>query len=960
MDKKIAGELHGFRLDESKYIEEINGTYYRFTYLKTDTPLVYLDRPDKNKTFAIAFRTPPKDDTGVFHILEHSVLCGSEKYPIKDPFTELLKGSVSTYLNAFTYPDRTVYPVSSKNGKAFLDLISVYMDSVLHPLAVGNPDIFNQEGYRLELSDGTLTESGTVYNEMQGAYASFEELGSYHVGKRLYPGGTYGYESGGYPDAIRTLTYDEFVSAHKKYYHPTNAVIFLDGDIETDGVLSLIDSCLCEYEKGECYRDIPLGERVLTEPVSVPYPEVRTEDNRQAYIAYRLPYMDGRDTLALSVIADVLTEENTSHLKKKILASGACNNFFLSPVTSYKHPLMKLEFCDVRDCFDGDLLALYEKSVGEVLDEGIDPKAIKAALEITKFRAKEADYGSYPVGMMYMNSVFEAFVKGDDPAETLTYNELFKHLYEQVGTEYYSDVVKKYMMPPSETVSVTLTPDTGLEQKREAERASRLSALYASLDEKAKSRIAAEQKSRELRNATPDTEEALATLPVLKISDIDEDITETVNTDGCVQGVRTLYHPIDTHGISYCEIRFDVSDIDEEELFPLSLLSTVYNEFDIGKDTALEFSNKAKSILGNLGITADATKCGEKINLHLSFKISCLDSNLEKAAELLLRCIYEAKYENPEMLSSRIDQLDSGIDSVLVNSGSKFASLRASARYDKLSAVRERLVGFEFLKKIRGAAKDAEYQKTLPSAFNSIREKYFTKGRARIVVTGEQGEKFAELVVPRLASGDGEVGKSNFTLFPRRNEGIVVNSAVSCTAFMTNLKTEGGVQDCPGSLSVLSTIMNFELLWNEIRVKGGAYDTGMTTKHNSGTAGFYSFSDPTPERSAEIFRKAHLLIEEFLDTDTDLTKYIVGTVGASDGITTPRSEGERATLCYFSGITNDELKLRRKQLLLTDKAELARLSGVLKKAEEAGTLCVLASREKLSEMKDQLDEILEA
>ncbi len=957
MNNEKSKALYGFRKEGEQYIDEIGGTLLRYTYEKTDTPLVYLKRPDKNMTFAIAFRTPPADDTGVFHIIEHSVLCGSEKYPVKDPFSELLKGSVNTYLNALTYPDRTVYPVSSKNRKAFLGLVSVYMDAVLHPLALTDPDIFRQEGYRLELCDGELTESGVVYNEMQGAYASHEELGSYYTDKRLYPRCAYGYDSGGYPDAIRELSFERFTEAHKKHYHPSNAILYLDGEVSLDEILPLLDSYLSEYTRREPVGDIPLGDEPITEPVTLPYPEADTENKTQVYMAHRLPRVNKEEAFALSVLEEVLAEKNTSPLKRRILASGACNNFYCYPSTTGRHPSFKLEFRDVQDGREGELLSLYKEALCGVLAEGVDPQALRSALDVSEFKANEADYGSYPRGIVYMNPVLEAFIKGEDPAEALTHREMFARMRERIGTSYYTDLIEKYMLP-GDTVSVILTPDSDLEARREEERAQRLSALFATLTKQDKARIEAECERQQLRRSTPDSAEALATLPTLRLSDIDDRVDEIINVEGVCHGVNALYHPIETSGISYLEIHFDLSDIDARDLPALSLMSLLYNEFDIGEDSALEFANKTKSTLGNLYITTAPTKRGEEISLRLAVKLSCLDSKREGAAELVRRYIYEADYHNPEMIERRVAQFNSNVDITLAENGNKFAIMRAAARYDGLSALKERLSGFEFLQAVRAISGDKDYRRRLPLIFDRIRKKYFTRQRATVIVTGKDGEAFAELIAPRLCEGEGAAEKGSFPPFPKINEGIVINSSVSYAAFMTNIITEAG-EEYSGSLSTLSTLMNFELLWNEIRVSGGAYDTGMVARANSGGVGYYSYRDPCPERSARIFRDSHELIRRFLDTDTDLTKYVIGTVGASDTVTTPRQDGEYSTSCYFAGRTYEDLLRLRRQTVGTDRRELARLADILERANAGGTLCILAPREKLAELGEMIDVTLE-
>lgn len=947
--------ISGFALKSVDEIPEIGGTLYTYNYEKTDTPLYFLKRTDDNKSFSIGFRTPPTDDTGVFHIIEHSVLCGSRKYPVKDPFSELLKGSVSTYLNAFTYPDRTVYPVSSKNPKAFLDLVSVYMDAVLHPLALTDPEIFYQEGYRLDYTDGELSECGVVFNEMQGAYSSHEELGEYHLDRLLYPSGVYSYDSGGNPDAIRTLTYEAFCEAHKKHYHPTNAVVFLDGDVDIPATLSLLDSYLSEYGRGERVTCYPLGAAPITEPLTVPYSEPDPKGEAHLYAAHRLPDLTREDAFALAIVCEALCDRNSSPLKRKILDTGACKNFYCYPSTSIIHPALKLEFRDVAKGREGELLGIYERAIDEILSEGVSADALRSAIDITEFKLREADYGSYPIGLVYMQTVMEATVKERSVADSLRSEKIIRGLREKIDTDYVTSLIRK-KMKSEDAVSVLLTPDCDLEARQTRQNKARLKRLLESLSPEAREEIKAATERQLLRAATPDSEEARATLPTLTLEDIDSTVEELVNVEGEVLGTRVLYHPIPTSKISYAELFFDLSDIEDGELFALSLLPLVYGELNVGKDSSSEFSDRVKSTLGNLYLTVSPYKRGEEIRLCLAVRFSCLDTKRSEAVSLVKRYLFEANYNSPDIISRRINQINSTIEILLVENGNTVAFSRAAARYDGLSALKERLSGIDFLRSVRAASSNPEAAEVLPHTFEKIRS-FFTRSRALISITGESCEELAKMIAEALPEGERVcVPPRAVELLPKLNEGIVISAPVSYAALTSNLVSEAE-EEFRGSLSVLSTVMGLELLWEEIRIKGGAYDTGMIARANSGTVGYYSYRDPSPERSIEIFRSVPTLIREFLDTDTDLTHYIIGTIGAQDTLTTPRQKGEYSTACYLSGNTNERLRRLREETLTTDRAELYRLADTLERAGRTATFCVLASKERLAEI--DIDNIIE-
>lgn len=426
---------YGFTLTRSERIDEVDATLCYLTHEKSGARLYHLKRRDENMTFAIGFKTAPTDDTGVFHILEHSVLCGSKKFPIKDPFTELLKGSVSTYLNALTSGDKTLYPVSSKNAKAFRGLVDVYLDAVFNPLALENPYIFMQEGHRYEFDeDGYLTVSGVVYNEMKGVYSSADEYADYLITRRVCPGGTYSYDAGGNPDSIPSLTYEDFKKAHERFYHPSNSYLFLDGDVEEDELLSLIDSYLSCYEKRESDVVITDGDAPLTEVAVDAYPIEEEEDptdKTRIYLCYNSSEHSEKNKLAaLSMATEAIADLNSAPLTKRILDTGLCESFSFYSTRSYKVNALNAIFIGVKDGREAELIEVYENSLREILDSGIPRDTLRSALKRREFNVRESDFGTFPTGMVYMRSCLEYAMLGEDPALSLKYEGTLDFLYE--------------------------------------------------------------------------------------------------------------------------------------------------------------------------------------------------------------------------------------------------------------------------------------------------------------------------------------------------------------------------------------------------------------------------------------------------------------------------------------------------------------------------------------------------
>ncbi len=953
-------KMHGFVVRRITPCPEQGGRVIELEHIRTGAPLYFVDREDTNMTFAISFRTVPTDDTGVFHILEHSVLCGSEKFPVKDPMTELFKGSISTYLNAFTYGEHTAYPVSSKNKKAFLDLINVYMDAVLHPLALTNKSIFLQEGHRLELDgEGNLSHNGVVYNEMRGVYASAEEYMGYLAGRLTYPRGCYGYDSGGNPDAVKTLTYENFIAAHKRYYHPSNSVLFLDGSVELDRVLSLLDSYLCEYDRKECFTDIPLGSEMITEPYIGEYPIAEGEDTRdkvRIQLVRRLcSHSEREKTLAASIAAEALADSNTAPLKKMILETGLCKNFSFHPNTGMKYSAFSVKFYDVKDGCEQELIAKFHAALDELLDKGISRDALEASLNSVEFVTREADYGQYPKGMVLMGSVIEDAICGDDPASGLGYDELFGNLRKKLDTPYYTDLLRELFRGNSE-VTLILRPSTTLEAEREEAEQQELRDLAASMTEEQRAALARECEELSLWQSTPDSDEALASIPALTVSDLRDEIdiapTEIYET----AGVEVVSHPISTGGISYAELFFDVSDIDPDDIPAFSFMLSCLREFDTTEHTAIEMRELCKKNLGALGITLTPIKRDGEPRLYITVSVSCLADKKLEAVELVDEFLYKRRLTDPEVVALRLKQRAAAFDEILIDSALDFAIQRGAARYDRFEMLKEKKGGIELMKFIKRAAEDADAPARLLEKFSSLYEGYIVRERLTVGITEEDGAEFAGALIGVIKDGVSTAGECRVGTLPKINEGIAITSGVSYATLTSNMLI-GGRYSFHGSLSTLQTVMNYEVLWNEIRVKGGAYGTGLIVRGNSGTLCAYSYRDPSPERSVSIFGEAVSMTRKILDTTPDLTKYIIGTVGPMDTVSTPRSAGSAATHYYLSGKSEEEVLRAVRESVMTTRDDLYSACDMLDRVLTSATVTVAGPKDRLAQMG--LDEIIE-
>ncbi len=949
---KNYSNIHGFALVKTTDCPEQGAILVEYVHEKTGAPLFYLDRPDENMTFAIGFRTVPTDDTGVFHIIEHSVLCGSKKYPVKDPFSELLKGSVSTFLNAFTYGERTVYPVSSLNKKAFLDLIDVYLDAVLHPLALENENVFLQEGHRLEFTeDGRLERNGIVYNEMRGAYSSPDEIASYYEGCLMFEGGCYGFDSGGNPDAIPTLTYDQFKEAHQKFYHPSNSILFLDGIVDLDDVLCHINAHLSEYGKSECHPEIPEGQRAATKKLSIEYPvatEEEEKDSGRIVLLHRFgSHSDRAGFYSVSLAADSLADGNSAPLKKAILDSGLCKNFAFYPVSGMKYPIFVTRFIDVVDGCEEELLALYKTKLTQLLSDDLDMEKIAASLNAAEFQTREADFGSYPRGMVYMSSVMEDVVCGDYPTLGLKYNELFTFLRSKLDTPHYIEALQG-VFKNTDTYTLYLRPSTTLEAKNAAKELEKNAKILETLSDFEKEEIIRKSELLAAWQSTPDTEADIATIPTLEISDLKPPSKETPTEVIEINGTRVITHLIPTSGITYLDLFFDVSDLATDMMTAASLMGMVMSDFDTERHSAEGMKTAIKTSLGSFSARTSAFKCDNKPKLYLQFTLSLLEQNKDRAIELLSELLYERKYLDPSVLKRKILQNVTYAREMLPNSAPGSCLSLGAAIFDEFEMLKEIKGGISFflaLKEIEKSNKESEILK----AFDEIVDKYLTRPRLTLSITGDTDRDFIERVISIVKDGDGVIGECNVRKMPKENLGIALASQVSFATIVTNIFTEGD-SEYHGSLMTLGTILDYELLWNEIRVRGGAYGTGFVCRGNSGTLGYYSYRDPNPENSLNVFRSVPNMIRSFADESPDLTRYIIGTVGSLESVATPRSEGEIATTHYLSGKTRAEILARREESLNTTRDDLSRAADMIEKATRGAVVVVAAPREKLSAM----------
>lgn len=954
---KINDNIHGWHIDEVCEIAAVDGTLYMMSH-RSGARLAYLDREDECRTFGITFGTLPTDDTGVFHILEHSVLCGSKKFPMKEPFTELLKGSLNTFLNAMTYNDKTTYPVSSRNDKDFYNLVDVYMDAVFNPKAVLCENIFRQEGWRYEIGDdGSLNYNGVVYSEMCGAYSSPDDLADYHNARLMYPGGTYSYDAGGNPDAITSLTYRDFVEAHKTYYRPDNAYLFLDGKPRLDEILPLLDSFLEGFSDEGFVYEVDRGGEPITEPLAVPYelsPGESCENKTRLYINY--PALDACELVAgeaLSIIRDALADTNEAPLKKRLLDTGLVDDFSLYHASGMRWSTLNLEFLGVRDGKVDELISELDRALSDILREGLDMSLISASLDRREFRLRESDAGSYPKGIAYLFALNDTWAYGIHPRDALDYEPVLRELQAALKTDYYNKLLSRVLGGVRTTL--ILTPSDTEGERRESELLKKLSAEREALGDEGAQVLRRVSLEFDKWQATPDTKEALATLPSLTLEDLGDD-TRRIPTEKTEHlGATILEHPIHTGGITYLECYFDISDATGEETALYSFISSLWKNLDTTVGSANDFRRRAKSALGSITLSTTQMKRGDEPKLYLVLGLSALDRKRDVSLELLREFLFEKKLDNKRAIRQTAAQQKIALTELFTNAGHSFGVSRSAARFSRLDAFREYSTGYEYYTFVKGleGLSDSELD-VLTRRCRELMTRALVRERLTVGVTAEALSDYGMRVAELCPSGEPS-GKSKIETLPMINEGLLVPSRVSYAVSAMSLFDK--IERRSGVWSTLATMLNFEVLWSEIRVKGGAYGTGFISRGNSGVAAYYSYRDPSPEHSLGVYKRAAKMLRGTLDEDCDLTGYIIGTVGNLSPVTTPSMDGNEATTLYLAGKSYDDVAAEEREVIGTSREELISLCSILTELSGEATFTVVGPYDTLNKMK--LDRILE-
>ncbi|SFA70414.1 hypothetical protein SAMN05216249_101118 [Acetitomaculum ruminis DSM 5522] len=953
-------------------LADINSKGYLLKHKKSGARIQIISNDDENKTFYICFRTPPENSCGTTHIIEHSVLCGSEKFPAKDPFVELVKGSLNTFLNAMTYSDKTVYPVASCNDKDFQNLCDVYLDAVLNPNISKRPEIFKQEGWHYELNskDEPLAVTGVVYNEMKGAFSSPEGVLDREILNSLFPDTAYCYESGGNPEEIPNLTYEMFLDYYKKYYHPSNSYIYLYGDMDINEKLEWLDKeYLSKYDMTEIDSEVKIQKafsqtREVVKEYSISQDE---NENDNTFLSYNkvIDYNSDRELeLAFSILEYALVSSPGAVIKKALLDAKIGKDIIGSFENGIIQPYFSIVAKNSEESKKEEFIRIIEDVLKDQIKNGINKKALLAGINITEFSYREGDFGNFPKGLIYGLNNLETWLYDDNQAfERVCEGKLFDSLRQKIDSGYFEKIVEKYILNNNHSSIVIVKPVKGLTAKNDALFSEKLATYKATLSDEELERLVEDTKALKKYQEEPSTKEELESIPMLSIDDIKKEINPLNNVELNIENTKVLWHDMFSNKINYIKFLFNAGNIKTQHIPYLSILKNILCSVDTKNHDYSQLSNDIHINTGGIGCAINIfsdVKQKDDFSVYFDFKTKVLYEKTDFAIKTIAEIISGSKFDNKKRIYEIIAEIKSHLQTSLLASGHIYAIERASSYYSKTMKFHELISGIEYYRLIDDLEKnfDDRYDE-LVSILNELIVTIFRKENLMVSITcDEEGlnifkENYNELLSSLFTEN---VENQGFELdCQKKNEGFKSSSKVSYVVRCGNFRNSGF--DYTGSLRVLKVILSYDYLWLNIRVKGGAYGC-MSGFSRTGDIYFATYRDPNIKESNEIFDKMPEYLEKFDVDERDMTKYIIGAISSLDTPLNPCAKGERSFGSYMMNISEEDLQAERNQVLNTKKEDIRNLKEMIEKALLENYLCVVGNEEKIEKEKDLFDNVL--
>ncbi|MBO5302523.1 MAG: insulinase family protein [Lachnospiraceae bacterium] len=964
-------ELKAYELLETRELTDMNSTGYIFRHKKSGAKITAVSNTDENKVFYIGFRTPPADSTGVAHIVEHTVLCGSEKFPAKDPFVELVKGSLNTFLNAMTYPDKTVYPVASCNDKDFQNLMDVYMDAVLHPNIYKKEEIFKQEGwhYELESKDAPITLNGVVYNEMKGAFSSPEGVLDREILNSLFPDTTYGNESGGDPAVIPELTYDAYLDFHRRYYHPSNSYIYLYGDMDIAEKLDWMDKAyLSAYDEISVDSNIRMQKPFETvREICKKYPVASNEpleDN--TYLSYNMVIgtsLDKKLYQAFEILDYALLNAPGAPLKKALIDAGIGKDIMGSYDNGTYQPIFSIVAKNANISDKERFAATIRQVLEEQAAGKLNKKALMAGLNSAEFKYRESDFGSYPKGLIYGLQMFDSWLYDEkQPFMHLEALETFAFLKKQVETDYFENLIREYMLHNTHVSMVIIEPERGLNAKNEAELAEKLQRYKESLSERELEQLIEDTAHLKQYQEEPSLREDIEKIPMLKRSDMKKEAAPFINEEIDCDGTKVLFHEMFSNGILYAQLLFDIRFVEEWDLPYLGILKAVLGYVDTEKYTYDDLANEINLETGGMStsISTYANNQNEgEYAAKFELRTKVLYDKLPKALEILEQVLGHSKLEDEKRLQEILSEVKSRLQMSLASAGNSVSAVRAMSYFSETARYGDLTNGIDFYRVVADYEENfAQKKSELIQKLKTLAAEIFTRNNFMLSVTCDK-DGFA-FVPDNLAQFKAKLPEGENKKAPAKiscqklNEGFMDASKVQYVSRAGNFKAAG--YNYTGALKILKVILSYDYLWVNVRVKGGAYGCGSGFMR-SGNAYFSSYRDPNLEKTNAIYEKTPEYIRNFTADERDMTKYIIGTISELDTPMNPSAKGMRSTTAYLSGITYADIQKERDEVIGATEEDIRKLADLIEAVMKQQNFCVIGNEEKIKEQKEMFTEI---
>lgn len=976
---------HGFTVERRETVPELDADAYVLRHTASGARLLYLACDDENKAFAIGFKTPPADSTGVFHILEHSVLCGSAKFPVKEPFVDLIKSSMQTFLNAMTYPDKTIYPVATTNEQDLYNLMDVYLDAVFNPAIYTKPTIFEQEGWHYELDlpegaegeggdssaslrEGTLRYNGVVFNEMKGALSDPMSVLDDAVNAALYPDTAYAHESGGDPRAIPALTYEQFLDTHARHYNPSNSYITLYGDLDVDRALAFLDERYLSQSSAASRRmdaAVAAGEDpsalapnplVVQTPVTCEYKRVEmatTPENALVGLGLVLgSALDRKRTIAADILFEALLGSNEAPVKKAILAAGLGGNVVSYTAAESLQPYELIMLQNAQPGVARELRRVFQDACRDLCEHGVPRERLEAIISSNEYDLRQRDYGIAD-GVAIACDALSTWLYDDDAATlALKYGPVYEELRGELDGSYFEDLLRELVLQNDHMALVELVPvdaSEGSEGAEAAELAAKRNAMTNAELADVVERTAALRAAQEAE----DTPEDKATLPRLRVSDIGETRPEPPLVVDTTTPIPCLRHDIPTNRLTYAMQYFDLSCVAFEDLPYVTLLCRLLKQLPTREHSAEELDNLLAGKLGFLSFTTEVMTQPDVdgVRPYLLVSAGALSEKIDALASLQ-REVWSSTLladADADRVRDVLTQIRIGLEQGFINNGHSAALGRAMSYTSPSAVVREQLSGVDFYLFLRDLLEHFDERLDgLRAKLAELADRIFVADGCMASFTGSDEDFDAYWDAAGdlgLGAGDGADAGRNALVVPApcdRHEAFVIPSDICFAARACDPRRLG--IDVTGAWAVAANALSYDYLWNEIRVKGGAYGCGFRAAGERQTA-FYTYRDPAIDPSIERVERAGAWLGRFEPDEAAFEGFIVSCVSGMDAPVKPYALTKRRNTTYLAGLDPHAREERRAQMLAATPGELRSLGADVTRIAAESPTCVFGGRE---------------